>query len=50
MLFQADMVIPEAAKCLSWCRDTVCLGFKKEYMLAKLTDTEPLQELFPTGK
>ena len=48
--FQADVSICEAPKCLAWCRDTICLGFKRDYMLVKLKENEPLRDLFPTGE
>ncbi|XP_070577538.1 vam6/Vps39-like protein [Ptychodera flava] len=45
---QADLGVPDVPKAMSWCGDSLCVGFKRDYFLIKLTGT--LKELFPTGK
>lgn len=46
----ADVVLPEAPKSLAWCRDSICVGLKREFLLVKLNDENPVRDLSPTGK
>ncbi|XP_077997895.1 vam6/Vps39-like protein [Glandiceps talaboti] len=45
---QADLGVPDVPKAMSWCGSSLCVGFKRDYFLIKMTGT--LKELFPTGK
>jgi len=45
-----DISVPDVAKSLAWCRESVSLGFRSDYSLLRLDDGEKLAELFPTGK
>lgn len=44
-----DLLVPDAAKALVWSKDSLCVGFKKEYSLIK-TGTGAATELFSTGR
>ncbi|XP_078593471.1 vam6/Vps39-like protein isoform X1 [Branchiostoma floridae x Branchiostoma japonicum] len=45
-----DMAVPDVAKSMAWCKDSVCVGFKRDYFLIKVDGSGTLKELFPTGK
>ncbi|XP_065845324.1 vam6/Vps39-like protein [Oscarella lobularis] len=44
-----DLNLPDTAKTIAWCSDSIAVGFRKEYCIIK-TQTGKLIELFPTGK
>mmetsp|Transcript_7714 Transcript_7714/g.10647 ORF Transcript_7714/g.10647 Transcript_7714/m.10647 type:complete len:888 (-) Transcript_7714:2-2665(-) len=44
-----ELALPDSAKTLVWCGDSVCVGFKKEYNLINV-QTGAMTELFPTGR
>ncbi|XP_014671052.1 PREDICTED: vam6/Vps39-like protein [Priapulus caudatus] len=46
---QPDLGVPDVAKCMVWCGDSLCVGFKTEYFIIK-TETGNLKDLFPMGK
>ncbi|XP_006825770.1 vam6/Vps39-like protein [Saccoglossus kowalevskii] len=45
---QSDLGVPDVPKSMSWCVNSLCVGFKRDYFLIKLDGG--LKELFPTGK
>ncbi|XP_039248093.2 vam6/Vps39-like protein [Styela clava] len=45
-----DISMPEIPKCMAWCRDSVCLGFRREYFMVTVKANSVPYELFPTGK
>lgn len=44
-----DVSVPDVAKSMAWCKETVCVGFRGEYSLLRLAGQE-FDELFPTGR
>ena len=44
------MTIPDIPKSMAWCKESICLGYKGEYNLVKLSDKNEACELFQTGK
>ena len=44
-----ELVLPDTAKSVVWCNDSLCIGWKKEYNLIHV-QTGGRTELFPTGK
>lgn len=44
-----ELAIPDVAKSLIWCGDSICIGFKREYNFIHV-QTGAMSELFPTGK
>jgi len=49
-LFQNDVLLPEIPKAIGWCKDSICVGLKRDYCLVKLDDSNPEpRDLFPTG-
>ena len=48
--FQPDISMPEVPKCMVWCKDSVCLGFKNKYHIVSMKPNDLPKELFPTGK
>ena len=53
--FQSDIALSDTPKTLAWCKDTICLGFKDQYAIVKLSTNEPnkskkeLVPLYSTG-
>ncbi|CAK8694992.1 unnamed protein product [Clavelina lepadiformis] len=45
-----DICLAELPRTIAWCKDSLCIGFKREYYLVKLDGDEDLKELYPTGK
>ncbi|XP_065183462.1 LOW QUALITY PROTEIN: vam6/Vps39-like protein [Sycon ciliatum] len=45
----SDLNVPDTAKALAWCGDSICVGFKREYTMVKVTGGA-LTELFGTGR
>lgn len=43
-----DLRLPDVPKVVSWCGESLFVGFKSEYCLIKLTGEQ--KDLFPTGK
>uniref|UniRef100_A0A8C4R8C4 VPS39 subunit of HOPS complex n=1 Tax=Eptatretus burgeri TaxID=7764 RepID=A0A8C4R8C4_EPTBU len=48
--FQPDLCLPDFPKSIAWCGDSICVGFKRDYYLAKADGRGSCKELFPTGK
>ncbi|CAH1791977.1 unnamed protein product [Owenia fusiformis] len=46
---QPDLGVPDLPKVAAWCKDSICVGFKRDYFLI-MVDTGGYKELFPTGK
>lgn len=46
---QDDLITPDYPKAMAWCKNSLCVGFKREYYLIKV-ETGLLKELFSTGK
>jgi hypothetical protein len=44
-----DIPVNDTVRCLAWCGDAICLGFKKEYVLVNAS-TGVSTEVFPTGR
>lgn len=44
-----ELSLPDSAKTLVWCGDSLCIGFKREYTLINVK-TGAMTELFPVGK
>lgn len=44
-----DLLLPDVAKSVVWSKDSLCVGFKREYSLIK-TSTGAQTELFSTGR
>ena len=44
-----DIPVNDTVRCLAWCGDSICLGFKKEYVLVNAA-TGVTTEVFPTGR
>lgn len=47
-LLNDDISLKDIPKALSWCEETICVGFRGEYTLFKLKPDEKPNELFPT--
>ncbi|GAB0088727.1 Vacuolar sorting protein 39/Transforming growth factor beta receptor-associated domain 1 [Sergentomyia squamirostris] len=48
--YAKDIELNDIPKSLSWSLETICVGFKTEYVLYTLTDKEPeKRDLFPTS-
>uniref|UniRef100_H2Y4V8 CNH domain-containing protein n=1 Tax=Ciona savignyi TaxID=51511 RepID=H2Y4V8_CIOSA len=45
-----DITLPEPPKAMAWCKDSICMGFKREFYIVKLDGNDAIRELFPTGK
>lgn len=43
------MNLPDSAKTVLWCGDSICVGYKKEYQIVHIRSGQ-ISELFPTGK
>jgi len=44
-----DISVPDVARSIAWCKESVCVGFRGEYSLLHLMGQE-FSELFPTGR
>jgi len=44
-----DVSLPDVARSLAWCKESVCIGLRGEYSLLQLTDLKTTS-LFPTGR
>eukprot|EP01114_Cavostelium_apophysatum_P004200 TRINITY_DN1437_c0_g2_i2.p1 TRINITY_DN1437_c0_g2~~TRINITY_DN1437_c0_g2_i2.p1 ORF type:complete len:873 (+),score=238.27 TRINITY_DN1437_c0_g2_i2:146-2764(+) len=44
-----ELAIPDTARTLVWCGDSICIGFRREYNMINVS-TGAMSELFPTGK
>ena len=49
-IFQSDVQLPETPKSLAWCKDSVCVALKREYLLVQLSGDITTKGLSPTGK
>ena len=52
---QKDINLPDVPKSLAWCKESVCVGYRSDYVMVKLNisqraKTFELCELFPTGR
>uniref|UniRef100_A0A1W7RBP8 Vam6/Vps39-like protein-like protein n=1 Tax=Agkistrodon contortrix contortrix TaxID=8713 RepID=A0A1W7RBP8_AGKCO len=47
---QGDFSVPDVPKSMAWCKDSICVGFKRDYYLIKVDGKGSIKELFPTGK
>ncbi|XP_067938529.1 vam6/Vps39-like protein [Watersipora subatra] len=45
----ADIALPDIPKVLCWCRNSICVGFKREYYMYEV-DPPNISEVFPTGR
>ncbi|KAK7590664.1 hypothetical protein V9T40_002277 [Parthenolecanium corni] len=46
-----DISISDFPKSIVWCKQSICVGLRNEYILVKLDDKkDPQTELFPAGK
>nr|XP_018917958.1 PREDICTED: vam6/Vps39-like protein [Bemisia tabaci] len=56
-----DIVLPDVPRALAWCADSICVGFKNDYVLYQLhhepeagseenTNSPKKKDLFPVGK
>ena len=43
-----DIILPEIPKTVAWCSDTLCVGFRTDYILVDVLGKKT--ELFPIGK
>ncbi|KAJ8895019.1 hypothetical protein PR048_000328, partial [Dryococelus australis] len=43
-----DLTVSDIPRAIAWCQETLCVGFKGDYSLLKLSGSQ--QDLFPTGK
>lgn len=43
-----DMTLYDVPRVLTWCKDCICVGFKRDYFTVKVKTGET-KELFPTG-
>ena len=50
MFLQSDVQISETPKSLAWCKDSVCVGLRREYLLVQLSGDNSTKGLSPTGK
>jgi len=46
----SDVQLPETPKSLAWCKDSVCVALKREYLLVQLSGDITTKGLSPTGK
>ncbi|XP_064621475.1 vam6/Vps39-like protein [Lineus longissimus] len=46
---QPDLGVPDVPKAMAWCKESLCVGFKRDYFLINISDGS-LKDLFPTGK
>lgn len=46
---QPDINMPDAPKCMAWCKDSIILGFKRDYHIVTMRPNAVPKELFPTG-
>jgi hypothetical protein len=44
-----ELPIPERVRCIAWCGDALCLGFRREYVMLNIA-TGAMSEVFPTGR
>ena len=44
-----EISLPDFPKSLEWCKDSICVGFKGEYSLIKMSQSQEIQELFPNN-
>lgn len=44
-----ELALVDQVKCMVWCGNDLCVGFKKDYAIINVT-TGVVTELFPTGK
>ena len=44
-----DLAVPERVQCVGWAGDSLCLGFRREYVLLNIA-TGTMSEVFPTGR
>jgi hypothetical protein len=44
-----DLPVPESVKCIAWCGDALCLGFRREYVMLNIA-SGAMSEVFPTGR
>ena len=49
---QPDINLPDYARSLAWCKDSICVGYRSDYGMVKLTVSPSFElcELFPTGR
>ncbi|XP_076345716.1 vam6/Vps39-like protein [Tachypleus tridentatus] len=45
---RGDLCVPDTPKAMVWCQESLCLGFKSEYTLLKISGDQ--HEIFPTGR
>ncbi|KAL3874849.1 hypothetical protein ACJMK2_037811 [Sinanodonta woodiana] len=45
---QTDLNLYDIPRAMAWCKDSLCVGFKRDYFLIKVNTGES-KELFPTG-
>ena len=36
LTFQPDLGVPDVPKAMEWCKDSLCVGFKRDYYLIKV--------------
>lgn len=44
----ADLSVPDIPKAMAWCKDSLCIGFKRDYFLIQV-NSGMLKDLFPCG-
>ena len=44
-----ELAVPERVRCVAWCGDALCLGFRREYVMLNIA-TGAMSEVFPTGR
>ena len=44
-----ELPVPERVRCIAWCGDALCLGFRREYVMLNIA-TGAMSEVFPTGR
>ncbi|XP_066525938.1 vam6/Vps39-like protein [Hoplias malabaricus] len=47
---QGDFAVPDIPKSMAWCKNSICVGFKRDYYLIRIDGRGSIKELFPTGK
>uniref|UniRef100_A0A8D2JL43 VPS39 subunit of HOPS complex n=1 Tax=Varanus komodoensis TaxID=61221 RepID=A0A8D2JL43_VARKO len=47
---QGEYSVPDVPKSMAWCKDSICVGFKRDYYLIRVDGKGSIKELFPTGK
>ncbi|XP_074091279.1 vam6/Vps39-like protein isoform X2 [Macrotis lagotis] len=47
---QGDFSVPDVPKSMAWCKNSICVGFKRDYYLIRVDGKGSTKELFPTGK